>query len=189
MEKKQELIDKILDKEHAMFLAVPADGEYSCREDEGSFRLHRGSQFITWSEETLASYLRDLSEAESSGTNLMTLKYARMDDLIPPVSVNSLVGEITNVQKRWQREMFGRYPNFMAGARPLEDEREHENDTSFERYLRSELETYSDETLASLKRDIDAKLKAGINMPEESYEYLVRRMGYGSLKDAEERLE
>ena len=182
------LVNKIVEKEHRMFLAVPADREYSCRADDESFRIHRTSQFVTWSEETLGSYLGDLREAERNEKNLMTLKYARMDNLIPPVSINPLIRQIAAVQKTWQKEVFEEFPKFMSRARPLERNNDGPMGTSFETYLQSELETYSDRTLKLLHRDIQELQESGRNMSKESYEYLVRALGYASLREAESAL-
>ena len=58
--------------------------------------------------------------------------------------------------------------------------------TSFETYLRGELETYSDATLELLNKDILAKQAQNINMAEELYTFLVKDKGYDSLDEAEQ---
>lgn len=58
--------------------------------------------------------------------------------------------------------------------------------TSFETYLRGELETYSDATLELLSKDILDKHAQGINMAEEIYTCLVKDIGYDSLHEAEQ---
>ena len=129
----EQLIDRILEIELRMFVAVPTDKPYSCQDDEENFRLHRRSQFAVWSERTLESYLDDLTEAGLSGTNLMTLKYARMDNLIPPLKTNPIIEKIAAVQLKWQEEMYEEYPNFMKGARPLSGAQDSEGNTSFDK--------------------------------------------------------
>jgi hypothetical protein len=182
-----DLIEQIVDHELAMFLSVPADGEYSCQRHPESFRLHRRAQFSIWSRDTLNSYLQDLLRAEAEGSNLMTTKYARMDDLIPRTNYNPLIESIVAIQYRWQREIFAKYPNLMQGARPLSSDEDSAFRTSFETYLRGELESYSDHTLALLYRDMNDLQKRGINGSERVYEYLAREMGYNSIEDAERR--
>jgi len=88
----------------------------------------------------------------------------------------------------WQKEMFRKYPAVMSGARPLTDEGEAAQMTSFETYARGELETYSNRTLELLHADLRLKLEQGVNMSEEVYEFLVRENGYPSLAEAERRL-
>jgi hypothetical protein len=118
MSQKEVLISKILDLKLEMFLTVPTEQKASCQEYPDSFRLHRRAQFALWSENTLRSYLKDLEKAETDGSNLMTIKYARMDNLIPCRNKNPLIQKIIDVQYRWQQEMFSKYPYLMKGARP-----------------------------------------------------------------------
>ena len=117
----------------------------------------------------------------------MTLKYARMDDLIPSENKNPVIDEIIRIQYGWQEEMFKKFPYLMGGARPLSSAEDSSRKTSFETYLRGELETYSGNTLELLYKDMSAKLKQGLNMSEEVYGYLVLEMGYSSIQDAEQK--
>jgi hypothetical protein len=184
---ERELIERIVDHELGMFLSVPADGDYSCQQHPESFRLHRRAQFSIWSRDTLKSYLQDLLRAEAEGTNLMTIKYARMDDLIPKTNHNPLIDSIVAIQYRWQQEIFAKYPNLMQRARPLSSGEDSAFRTSFQTYLRGELESYSDNTLALLYRDMNDLQNRGMNGSELVYEFLVRKMGYSSLEEAERR--
>ena len=56
---------------------------------------------------------------------------------------------------------------------------------SQEKDLKGELETYSDNTLSLLFRDMTALVKRGVNGSEMVYEALVRELGYGSIEEAE----
>jgi hypothetical protein len=186
MKDREELIYSIVEAELRMFLSVPADGEYSCRQQPDSFRMHRRVQFSIWSEDTLGSYMKDLRQAEKENRNLMTVKYARMDDLIPRENFNPLIDVIADIQYRWQMEMFASYPNLMAGARPLSEADDSALRTSFETYLKGELETYSNNTLSLLHRDLIKIVNRGENGSKLVYEALVKEMGYASLDEAEE---
>lgn len=183
---KPGLIESILELELAMFLSVPTAQKYTCQEHPDAFRLHRRAQFSAWSADTLASYLRDLETAISDGENLMTSKYARMDNLIPRLNANPLIDEIASHQCTWQREMFRKYPCLMRGGRPLSSTEDSAFLTSFETYLRCELETYSDATLSLLHSDIMVRAAQGLSMTEQIYMTLVQERGYNSLEDAEE---
>jgi hypothetical protein len=185
MAAREKLIAKIVELELEMFLAVPADGIYSCQQEPDGFGLHRRAQFSIWSEDTLQSYLDDLYRAKEDGKNLMTIKYARMEDLIPRENRNSRIDEIVTVQCRWQREMIDTYPYLMAGARPLTRSDDANYNTSFEIYLRGELETYSEETLALLHRDILKLKKSGVNGSEIIYEHLAKELRYDSFEAAD----
>jgi len=184
MAAREKLIAKIVELELDMFLAVPADGIYSCQQDPDGFGLHRRVQFSIWSEDTLQSYLDDLHRAKEDGINLMTIKYASMQDLIARENRNPLIAEILTIKYRWQEEMVHKYPYLMAGARKLQGSDEKTEDTSFETYLRGELETYSDDTLALLHRDVIELKKMGINGSEKIYEHLVKELGYDSIEAA-----
>jgi hypothetical protein len=185
MAARERIIAKIVELELEMFLAVPADGVYRCQQEPDGFELHRRAQFSMWSEDTLQSYLDDLYRAKEDGKNLMTIKYARMEDLIPRENRNSRIDEIVTVQCRWQREMIDTYPYLMAGARPLSRSDDANYNTSFEIYLRGELETYSEGTLALLHRDILKLKKTCVNGSEIIYEHLARELGYDSVEAAD----
>ena len=185
MSGKKKLIDTIVELELEMFLAVPADGSYSCQQDPAGFRLHRKAQFSTWSEDTLQSYLNDLNRARADDNNLMTIKYGRMQNILSRENFNPLIEKISEVQSNWQTEMVQKYPNLMACARDLSKSDDAADETSFETYLIGELETYSDATLALLHRDVLEFIKKGINGSEKVYDYLVKEMGYDSLAAAD----
>ena len=97
MSAKEHLIEKILELELNMFLNVPSRYPASCQENPDAFRLYRRVQFSVWSQETLQSYLDDLSQAKEKGDNLMTLKYARMENLIPPLNENPIIDRIVQM--------------------------------------------------------------------------------------------
>lgn len=173
----ERLVEKILEIEVKMFLRVPSMDEASCRAHMEDMKLHRRGQFATWSDKTLESYLTDLQAAQARSDNLMTVKYARMDNLIPPRSSNARIDDITREFVKWQREFIETCPNIMRRGRDMDD---------FTNYLRSELETYSDRTLEFLWEDVRGNREAGVNMSAEVYRYLARQSGYGSLEEMEE---
>jgi hypothetical protein len=185
MDDREKLIETIVTLELEMFLSVPADGLYSCQQDLDGFRLHRSTQFAIWSEKTLSSYLQDLHQAEAAGINLMTVKYARMEDRLERENFNPLIDQLAALQLRWQTEMAAKYPHLMAAARPVSEKDDAAGATSFETYLRGELETYSDATLASLFHDLSQLDQGGKNGSEEIYSHLVKKLGYENLAEVE----
>ena len=186
---KEKLISQILEIELDMFVSVRSRYPVACQEDPEGFRVMRSAQFVAWSEETLQSYLSDLKNAVDDGRNLMTLKYARMENLIPPLhenpQIDNMLNEIVGVQMAWQKEMFAKYPALMSRGRPLTDSEKQAADTSFKTYLRCELETYSLMTLTHHFRDIMVKRSAHENMTEEIYVHMVSELGYSDLEEAE----
>ena len=174
---KERIVEQIVEIEVEMFRSVPTAQEPDCRARLEAMQLHRRGQFAVWSQRTCASYLQDLRHAKAAGKNLMTLKYARMDNLIPPLSENPLIHRVRQRFLRWQADVISRYPNIMRGARDLED---------FSNYLGAELETYSDETLELLAADVEACDREGGNMSLEVYRFLAGQSGYASLDQMEE---
>ena len=169
-----------------MFLSVPTDQPYSCQQDPEGFRLHRGAQFSIWAEDTLQSYQDDLRRAKQEGSNLMTIKYARMENLIPQKNFNPLIEEIVALNVGWQKEIIEKYPNLMAGGRQISKSNDSIIDTSFKTYLNGELETYSDATLVLLHRDLVRLFNEGINGSMRIYENLTKRLGYDSIQAADQ---
>ncbi len=190
---RDELIQEILEKELQMFLSVRAQEPVSCQQDPEGFRMTRAAQFSVWSEQTLASYREDLEKAVEQGQNLMTLKYARMEDLIPKlhddILVDNLLDQIVAIQLAWQKEIMAKYPYLMKRGRPLEEGEEALQTTSFVNYLRGELETYSADTLAHLYRDVTESLANDRNLTQAIYENMVKSHGYASIEEAEKAAE
>jgi hypothetical protein len=184
MFEKDQLIENILQLELEMFLNVRSRYPVSCQENPDAFHFHRGAQFSVWSEETLKSYLDDLIKAKKQGHNLMTLKYARMENLIPDLNTNPIIEEIVHMEVDAQRDMLLRYPDILGQGRPLEDD--NTGETSFKTYLRGELETYSDRTLELHHKDIQEARDRGENWVQLLYTNLFRNLGYKSLDEVED---
>lgn len=182
---KADTIEAILDLELEMFLRVSSDGESPCQQHPEGFKFHRRMQFSVWSEATLDSYRQDLFAARKNDENLMTVKYARMQGLLPCRNANPLIDELVRIKGVWQTEMIRRYPAIMGSARPLTQSGSNDSMTSFETYARCELETYSDVTLSSLYADMRAMLDRGINASEEIYRLQAEQSGFDSLAAAE----
>jgi hypothetical protein len=176
---KEVLIRKVVALEAEMFVCVRSSLEAPCQQDLEAFSLHREAQVYPWSEKTLKSYLSDLLSAKQQGINLMTIKYARMGEQIPPYSCNPLIPELVEQFLSWQIETKKIFPNLMQGSRTIED---------FCNYLASELETYSDQTLSLLNLDVAFFLVGGKNMTVSTYERMAHGYGFSSLHAMEEYL-
>ena len=187
-ERQKKLIDEILDLELAMFMTVPSRGPAPCREHPDSFRLMRRAQFESWSENTLKHYLNDVKAATQRSENLMTLKYARMEGLVPQANDSPLIERIVEIQADWHREVARKFPFFSRTSRPVDDSPDRPGSVSFTTYLRGELETYSNRTLAALYDDMQTVKDQGGNMAEDIFNRIVQAMGFESLDEAEKRL-
>jgi len=176
--KHKELLDNIIEIELSMFEQVRTSEPSLCKDKPEAFKVMRGMTHSILSTETLESYLGDLYKAKTEGRNLLTEKYARMDNIIPPLKTNRLIDDIVKIETRWMGELSQKYPrSFKGGA------------GGFELYLSSELETYSDETIKLYFGDVSRAEKEGRNLAEEGYTRLFQQIGYTSIDEMERKRE
>jgi hypothetical protein len=173
---RKELLDNIIKFELDMFEQVRTSEPSLCKDRPETFRVMRGMTHSVLSTETLESYLGDLQKAKAEGRDLLTEKYARMDNRIAPLKTSRLIDEIVKLESRWMRELSQKYPQSFRGG-----------SGSFELYLSSELKTYSDETLKLYFGDISRAEKEGRNLAEERYTKLAQQIGYGSIHEMERK--
>ena len=173
---REPLLDDVIERELIMFQAVNNRGGTSaCQERPETFRLMRWMFFSVMSDEYLASYLADLKSAEKNGRNYMVEKYARMDDLIPPVTSDmESVSAIADVEEGWVTELSAKYPTTFPP-----------NQGVFRRYLSAELETLSASTLALYAQRVAEAQTNGENLARIRYENMAKRAGLPSLEARE----
>jgi len=135
----------------------------------------RGTMFKTWSIGALESYYEDLCNYKRDNINIMTLKYARVGNLIPRINDNPLIDEVVKIETKWQEEVRNKYPNVIR-----------DNSEVFLQYLIAELESYSEETLRLCFYDVMEAKENNVNLAEERYKMLFGELGYSSLKEADE---
>ena len=203
MARKENLTAKIVEIEWKMFHNVPnIGGTAACQEDPKTFEIMRVSQAVSWSEAALESYLDDLTEAEKNGRNLLTEKYARMmkstspseyaqiEHLLPPLNpeVPPLIDKIVKIVLLWQEELSEKYPYLLSRGRPIHSSDDTPFVTSIETYLRGELATYSPRTLELYYENVLKQKSENINGAEIALDYTIKRYGFNSLKEANEKL-
>lgn len=176
-------INKILEIEWAMFQKVKSATPASCQTSPNKFQKIRSSIFETWSVQMLRSYLKDLKIAFAKGRNLLTLKYARMDDLIPPLNLNPLIDEIVLIETNWQEEIRNLYPAVYSRlGRSMDPSKDG---SYFAVYLKCELETYSNNTIELYYRHVKQAWEKRRNLSLESLLELMKKGGYSDLAQAE----
>lgn len=173
---RKELLDNIVKIELDMFEQVRTSEPSLCKDRPETFRAMRGMTHSVLSTKTLESYLGDLQKAKAEGRNLLTEKYARMDNRIPLLKTNRFIDDIVKLESRWMRELSQKYPRSFKGE-----------PGSFEVYLSSELETYSDETLRLYFGDASKAEQEGRNLAEERYTKLFQQIGYSSIDETERK--
>ena len=196
-----DLVEEVIRREWDQFQRTEnAGGRASCQGNWPMFHQMRASQFMTWPEDLLRSYLDDLDEANRVGRNLVTEKYARMmastapdeyreriEPFIPRLSDERVARQerVIAVQVAWARDFRGRYPKLGAAMRVLTTAEDTPEDTSFETYLRGELGTYSDRTMALYEAMVEDLQAAGRNLTEQTVANTVRLGGFADLEEAE----
>ena len=196
-----DLVEEVIRREWDQFQRTENEGgRASCQGNWPMFHQMRASQFMTWPEDLLRSYLDDLDEANRVGRNLVTEKYARMmastapdeyreriKPFIPRLSDERVARQerVIAVQVAWARDFRGRYPKLGAAMRVLTTAEDTLEDTSFETYLRGELGTYSDRTMALYEAMVEDLQAAGRNLTEQTVANTVRLGGFADLTEAE----
>lgn len=196
-----DLVEEVIRREWDQFQRTENEGgRASCQGNWPMFHQMRASQFMTWPEDLLRSYLDDLDEANRVGRNLVTEKYARMmastapdeyreriEPFIPRLSDERVARQerVIAVQVAWARDFRERYPKLGAAMRVLTTAEDTPEDTSFETYLRGELGTYSDRTMALYEAMVEDLQAAGRNLTEQTVANTVRLGGFADLEEAE----
>ena len=194
---KEKIIEEILEKEWKYFSNLNnIGGRADCQDNREDFIIMRKSQWETFNEETLISYLEDLN----SKNNPLFQKYAQMmkynspeeyekiKDILEKASdeKTDLVNKIMFIYMEWEKEFFERYPIFSSMGRPLYSSEDDNIETSIETYLRGELLSYSEKTLKLyLNYVIDNKEK-NINLAIKNMDNLARMQGFNDSNDVEE---
>ena len=194
---KEKIIEKILEKEWKYFSNLNnIGGRADCQDNREDFIIMRKSQWETFNEEILLSYLEDLN----SKNNPLFQKYAQMmkynspeeyekiKDILEKASEEKtdLVNKIMFIYMEWEKEFFERYPIFSSMGRPLYSSEDDNIETSIETYLRGELLSYSEKTLKLyLNYVIDNKEK-NINLAIKNMDNLARMQGFNDSDEVEE---
>ena len=201
--RKQKLVEKLVNLEWQNFDKVKNEGgRADCQDDWGTFSIMRTSQYLTWTEEMLLSYIQDFEEAMAKGWNLITEKYGRMMESTAPERYEeikerfpflanekkAIIEEIVKIQVTWMEEFAAVYPYMAGNSRVIHTSEDTMYSTSFETYLRGEMGTYSDKTLDLYGRFIVSYLQSGRNLTKDIMTNTALLYGYESLEKAEELL-
>lgn len=197
------LLDTIVSLEWEAFDKVQNQGgRASCQDDFTTFSIMRKSQYMLWTELMLESLIADFTAAKDAGWNLITEKYGRMEestapeeydkikDRFPAVSEEKkqIIEAIVAIQVGMMEEFAKEYPKAASSARSIHTYEDTPYNTSYETYLRGEISTYSDETLALYGRFVAEYAKEGKNIAHDTIANSAILYGYKSLEDMEEKL-
>ena len=200
---KENLVEKLVELEWENFDQVKNEGgRADCQDDWDTFSIMRTSQYLTWTDEMLQSYIDDFEVAMARGWNLITEKYGRMmESTAPsrfeeiknqfphlPEEKKNIIEEIVKIQVAWMEEFASQYPYMAGNSRDIHTSEDTCFSTSFETYLRGEMRTYSDKTLDLYGRFIVSYLQEGKNLTKDIMTNTALLYGYESLEKAEELL-
>lgn len=200
---KAALVDELVSLEWQAFDKVQNEGgRAECQDDWNTFSIMRKSQYLTWNEEMLRSYISDFHRANDRGWNLITEKYGRMmestapsryqeiRDQFPqiPEVKKEIIEEIVKIQVAWMEEFAEKYPKAAGNARSIHSSEDTPFNTSYETYLRGELSTYSDQTLDLHGRFVADLWKENKNLAEMTMDNTAHLYGYASLDELESKL-
>ncbi|MCR4990675.1 MAG: DUF4125 family protein [Lachnospiraceae bacterium] len=199
----EELADEIVSLEWESFDKVKNEGgRASCQDDWATFSIMRKSQYLTWSDEMLLSFLNDINAANKRGWNLITEKYGRMEEStapsewekikqsFPPIDDErkAIIESIVGIQVKMMEEFAAGYPMSASNARLIHTSEDTPYETSYETYLRGEISTYSPETLVLYGRFVAGLSQSGLNLARMIIENTALMYGYKSLDHMEESL-
>ena len=197
------LVEEIVHLEWQAFDQVEnIGGRADCQNDLNTFTIMRKSQYLTWPEELLLSFIEDFKVANKRGWNLITEKYARMMQSTSPEEYDkiakelpeitdaqyTIIEQIVAVQVAWMEAFAKEYPHLAASSRSIHTSEDTMWNTSYETYLRGELSTYSPKTLKLYGSFIVGLARNGENLAKMTMTNTVNLYGYESLEDAERNM-
>lgn len=183
-DEKRIIIDDIVSREWNMFKELKNTyGDASCQRNPKYFKLMRESQYYTWNNNVLRSYLNDLKIAKEGGYNILAIKYGFMEESVSSDHFNvnknnlpilsdkqkALIDEIVRVilNERISFDEINKY----GTMRNVFSNNDSLDDTSYETYLRGELSSYSENTLYLYAQDIVDIINGELNPVELTIKY------------------
>lgn len=200
---KESLVNELVQIEWKAFDKVEnIGGRANCQDDFNTFSIMRKSQYLTWTEPMLRSYIHDFVNASDNGLNLIAQKYGRMMESTDPAGYEEIcdklpyvlpqkreiIEAIVQIQVSWMEDLALRYPKIAKISRSIHTYEDNIFNTSYETYLRGELLTYSDNTLDLYGRFIADLCNRGENLAEMTMSNTAMLYGYSSLEELEQGL-
>lgn len=177
-------------------------GRAACQDDFCNFSIARTAELLSWDKQSRTNYYHVLLSADEEGRNLYTEKYAYMMEysspseykhikhLLPRVSEEkiALIAEICKIKLKWAEDFAKQYPYIGTQTRPLYSSQDTPNLVSAETFMKGTLKTYSVDLLKSYLTHIKMLDTLGENIIEIVANNTMKKYGFKSLKDAEEKI-
>lgn len=177
-------------------------GRAACQDDFCNFSIARTAELLSWDKQSRTNYYHVLLSAEEEGRNLYTEKYAYMMEysspceykdikhLLPKVSAEktALISEICRIKLKWAEDFAKQYPYIGTQTRPIYSNKDTPNLVSVETFMKGTLKTYSTDLLESYLSHIKMLNSLGENIVEIVAHNTMKKYGFKSLKDADEKI-
>ena len=121
--------------------------------------------------------LMKVNKGNLNKRNLMNEKNVRMKNKIPPLNDDPIIEECVQIEKEMMDKVKAEYPLTFNSN----------NNDGFEKYLKCELETYSESALKLYYQFLLTIKTSGRNIIKAKYDNLFQKMGYESLADKESK--
>lgn len=200
---KEKVINEILEREWIFFSSANnKGGKADCQSNKLEFIVMRKSQWETFPQHILESYLEDLKVANENGINIVVEKYARMMEYSVPDEYEAIKGFLSEIPKEkkeiadkivelyldWEKEVVEKYPKLTSHGRPMYSKDDTPFVTSIETYLRGEVYSYSEKTVKLYYDYIKQCILENRNLAMENIKNIVIQKGFYSLEEAEKSL-
>lgn len=173
-----------------------------CMYDKDLFITNRKRLLATWNEDLQKSYYQDLCMAQKEGRNPVNEKYGymleqtnpeeydRIKDQLPECSLEKLflIDWISQHLVEWQEGLAQKYPRLVGNKNMIRRNQDNQQQKTFEAHIRSELATFSEETLRTYAAYIEQLQKSGLNLNQMIFENVVAPYGCQTLEEAEQFL-
>ncbi len=193
------IIDQIVLLEWDFFEKIKKD---ATERDEKTFDIMRRSQFETWPEELLESYLNDIFIAKKHDWNLMMEKYARLMEythpdryeeikhILPAVEneTREIISMIALIQDQWMKDFEKEYPRLAKHSRDIQAYEDSDRDLPYKTCIEAELMTYSPQTISLYGNMIVDYRKRKINLVRRTMEHAIKHYGFSVIDEAERKL-
>lgn len=172
-EERAAVLGEIINREWKMFQATPSeDGEPAIKDRPEAFRLTRLMAHAAHGDEFLNSYLDDLREAEKTGRNFIVEKYGRLNNVLPPLNESPLLDEIADAETAFLSDASKMFPDIIKNT----------GSDKYRQYLRAELESLSDKSLALYADEIRKAKAQGLNPALDRHNWLAAMLGREPLR-------
>ena len=172
------ILNQLINIEKAMFRKYYNKlSEDELKKSVDTFIILRRNRFKNWPEDTLRTYGNELEAMMPSGRNVVKMRMERMENISEEETPDSEhLEKILDIEKKWLEEVEEKEPDLFRKINSIEIKLLGKEGVSLEKYLKSELETYSKLTLELYYRDLKKVMDEGKNIFLEAYKSILKEL-------------